>query len=117
MAKLIERTRSMLSNGKTPDVPISVVKAYKDEDGNWENTTLGDMDNIKPSQPDKGLFYNVLISLEAEESTEQVDLWEKICSYVEDKGWFMLPTDEFNGCQRYMVLEPKASTGNSDIPF
>lgn len=117
MTKLSDVIKSMFSNGRTPDVPVSVVKAYRDEDGNWENTTIGDMDKIKPSQPDKGLFYNVLISLDAEESTEQVELCEKISSYIEDKGWFLYPTDEFNGCQRYMVLEPKASTGNSDLPF
>ena len=75
------------------------------------------MENIKPSQPDKGLFYNVLISLDADESTEQVEIASKIFSYIDDKGWFLLPTDEFNGCQRYMVCEPQAGAGKEDLPF
>ena len=116
MTKLSDVIKGMFSTGRTPDKPVSVVKAYKDQDGNWENTPIGDMENIKPSQPDKGLFYNVLISLDADESTEQVEIASKIFSYVDEKGWFLLPTDEFNGCQRYMVLEPQGS-GNADLPF
>ena len=40
-----------------------------------------------------------------------------VLTYLDEKGWFLYQTDEFNGCQRYCVMEPKAGTGNTDLPF
>ena len=125
MTLLKDKVSKLFSNGgTTPSKPLSVMKAIKDSAGTWTNDEIVDVESIQASRPKDGLFYNVLVGLESEETIESIELAKSISQYIESKGWFLRPTDEFNGCQRYMVMDPKlapanvsASASNEDLPF
>ena len=124
MTLLKDKASKLFSNGTTPIKPLSIMKAIIDKAGIWTNDEIVDVESIQASRPKDGLFYNVLVGLESEETVESVELAKSISQYVESKGWFLRPTGEFNGCERYMVMDPKlapanvsASANSEDLPF
>jgi len=124
MTLLKDKASKLFSNGTTPVKPLSIMKAIIDKAGIWTNYEIVDVEAIQASRPSDGLFYNVLVSQESEETIESVELIKSISQYIESKGWFLRLTGEFNGCERYMVMDPKlapanvsASASNEDLPF